>query len=192
MRSVWSSDLGEQHSGQDPGLRSRGRRRRTLRERTYPSADPPHVARVPHFCSTTSWERTPRAVTACALHLDGRRTPCSLSFDRAVHSRGSSGEPPSATTLLRRATGRARGPVLLSTDNWPKSIQHCSSLGRRSSQRCTAQVCSRLVCSKRFPSPSAQHVESSPRFFCCLRSSKKSANTSRLKRESARCTPWAT
>ncbi len=84
MRSVWSSDLGHQHSGQGPGLRSRGRRRRTLRERTYPSAGPPHVARVPHFCSTTSWERTPRAVTACALHLDGWRTPCSLSFHRAV------------------------------------------------------------------------------------------------------------
>ena len=107
MRSVWSSDLGEQHSGQDPGLRSRGRRRRTLRERTYPSADPPHVARVPHFCSTTSWERTRRAVTACALHLDGRRTPCSLSFHRAAFLGA-----PQESSLRRRGCLDARRVAL--------------------------------------------------------------------------------
>ena len=38
---------------------------------------------------------------------------------------GRSGEPPSATRLLRRATGRARGPVLLSTDNGAKVVTKC-------------------------------------------------------------------
>jgi len=78
-------------------------------------------------CVCSPWSLSPRASPATSARSVSPPALPSPSPREVlpIGKVGSSGEPPSATRLLRRATGRARGPVFLSTDNGAKVVSKC-------------------------------------------------------------------
>ena len=78
-------------------------------------------------CVCSPWSLSPRASPATSARSVSPPALPSPSPREVlpIGKVGSSREPPSATRLLRRATGRARGPVFLSTDNGAKVVSKC-------------------------------------------------------------------